>query len=149
MNRLRSGPHRGPQRGFSLIEVIAAIMLLAIAFTALMKVAGASVDLTQNAADHSEAAMWARSKLDSAFVGEPLKPGNTSGRFNAKFRWQLAVTPWNGAGATKPNAPLHLYQLDLDVLWGSSVHPRSAHFSTLRLTGMQPGGGIGDAQASR
>jgi general secretion pathway protein I len=129
------------QRGFSLLEVIAAIMLLAVAFTALMKVAGSAISLTQNAAEHSEAAMWARGKLDSAFVGESLKPGSSSGQFNAKFRWQLDVTPWNQVGAAPPNAPLHLYQLDLDVLWGPPGHPRSAHFRTLRLSGSDVVGG--------
>ena len=128
------------QQGFSLLEVIAAILLLEIAFTALMKVAGASISLSQNAAQHTEAAMWARSLLDSAFVGESVKPGASSGRFNQEFRWQLNVTPWNQAGAVAPNASLHLYQLDLDVLWGQSVHPHSAHFSTLRLTGPEVGG---------
>lgn len=131
MNRSRSGS----QHGFSLLEVIAAIMLLAIAFTALMKVAGASISLTQNAADHSEAAMRARSLLDGAFVGEPIKPGSSSGRFNQQYRWQLNVTPWNQAGNAAPAAPLHLYQLDLEVLWGPLAHPRSAHFRTLRLGG--------------
>ena len=129
------------QQGFSLLEVIAAIMLLAVAFTALMKVAGSAISLTQNAAEHSEAAMWARGKLDSAFVGESLKPGSSSGQFNAKFRWQLDVTPWNQVGAAPPNAPLHLYQLDLDVLWGPPGHPRSAHFRTLRLSGSDVVGG--------
>jgi general secretion pathway protein I len=138
------------QQGFSLLEVIAAIMLLAIAFTALMKVAGASISLTHNAAEHSEAAMWARSLLDSAFVGEPVKPGSSSGRFDRQFRWQLEVTPWNGAGIAAPNAPLHLYQLDLDVLWGPTAHPRSAHFRTLRLGGPQVGGAqLDDSQAAR
>jgi general secretion pathway protein I len=136
------------QSGFSLLEVIAAIMLLAIAFTALMKVAGASISLTQNAADHSEAAMWARSRLDSAFVGEPITPGSSSGQFNQKFRWQLDVTSWNRS--TPPNAPLHLYQLDLDVMWGPAAHPRSAHFRTLRLGGPPQGAPeAGSAQAGR
>ncbi|OOG53618.1 prepilin-type N-terminal cleavage/methylation domain-containing protein [Rhodanobacter sp. C03] len=137
------------QRGFSLLEVIAAIMLLAIAFTALMKVTGASISLSQNAAEHSEAAMWARSLLDSAFVGQAVKPGTSSGRFNQQFRWQLNVTSWNQAGVAEPAAPLHLYQLDLDVQWGPSVHPRSAHFRTLRLGGPEvDAAGIGNAQAS-
>jgi general secretion pathway protein I len=138
------------QRGFSLLEVIAAIMLLAIAFTALMKVAGASINLTQNAAEHSEAALWARSLLDSAFVGESLQPGTRTGRFDANFRWQLQVTPWDQAGVAAPAAPLHLYQLDLDVRWGPSTHPHSAHFRTLRLAGPAAGGPAADAaQASR
>lgn len=132
------------QNGFSLLEVIAAILLLAIAFTALMKVAGASINLTHNAAEHSEAAMRARSLLDSAFVGEAIKPGSSSGRFDAQFRWQLNVTAWNQAGAAAAEAPLHLYQLDLDVLWGPSAHPRSAHFRTLRLGGPEL---AGNAQA--
>jgi general secretion pathway protein I len=123
------------QGGFSLLEVIAAIMLLSIAFAALMKVAGASINLSQNAAEHSQAALYARSLLDSAFVGTPVTPGSRSGRFDPHYRWQLDVTRWNGAGAATPKSPLRLYQLDLDVLWGSAAHPRSAHFSTLRLAG--------------
>ena len=127
------------QSGFSLLEVIAAVMLLAIAFTALIRVAGSSLNLTTNAAQRSEAAMVARSVLDSAFVLEPTRPGSTSGRFDQQFRWQLDVAPWNPAGAAKPaatpepEASLRIYQLNLDVLWGNDRHPRQAHFSTLRL----------------
>ncbi|WEN15302.1 prepilin-type N-terminal cleavage/methylation domain-containing protein [Rhodanobacter sp. AS-Z3] len=126
---------KGPSRaaGFSLLEVIAAIMLLAIAFTALMKVAGASINLTHNAAQYSQAAMRARSLLDSAFVGEAVQPGNRSGRFDEQYRWQLAVTPWNPGGPVTPGAPVQLYQLDLTVTWGPQAHPRAAHFRTLRL----------------
>ena len=131
----RQSPPCHPQRGFSLLEMIAAMLLLAIAFTALMKVAGASISLTQNAAQHSEAALWARGKLDSAFVGEPIRAGQSAGAFNDRFRWQLSVTPWTGAGVSPPNAALRLYQLDLEVLWGPSTHPRSAHFRTLRVAG--------------
>jgi general secretion pathway protein I len=134
------------QQGFSLLEVIAAILLLAVTFTALMKVAGSAISLTQNAAEHSEAAMWARGKLDSAFVGEPVRLGSSSGQFNAKFRWQLDVTSWDQVGAVPPNAPLHLYQLDLDVLWGPPGHPRSAHFRTLRLSGSDLAGGSNPLQ---
>jgi general secretion pathway protein I len=32
-----------------------------------------------------------------------------------------------------PNAPLQLYQLDLDVLWKGGGHDYTAHFRTLRL----------------
>lgn len=134
------------QGGFSLLEVIAAIMLLSIAFAALMKVAGASINLSRNAAEHSQAAMFARSLLDSAFVGEPVAAGSSSGRFDANYRWQLDVAPWTGAGAAAPDAPLRLYQLDLDVMWGPAAHPRSAHFRTLRLAGPPA---ANDARGSR
>ncbi|MEO6801098.1 MAG: type II secretion system protein [Rhodanobacter sp.] len=130
--------------GFTLLEVIAAIMLLAIAFTVLMRVAGGSTRLSQNASDHSEAALWARSLLDTAFTTEPIQPGTSSGQFDEHFRWQLDVSKWRPPSAP-PNTPLQLYQLDLDVMWGPSVHPHSAHFRTLRLASAAPA--VGDGQA--
>lgn len=147
------------QQGFSLLEVIAAIMLLAIAFTALMKVAEASIRLSQNASAHSEAALYARSLLDTAFVNEAIKPGSSSGQFDQRFRWRMDVTTWNppvpapsalSPGPTATIATMQLYQLDLDVLWGSPAHPYSAHFRTLRLGSPSTGGiAAGNAQARR
>jgi len=128
-------------KGFSLLEVIAAILLLAIAFTALMQVAGGAIGLTQNAADYSRAALWARSLLDTADVVAPLRPGRSEGRFDAQYRWRLTVTPSEaGQGPAMPFArpvqpaqPVQALKLDLDVLWGEGRRERSAHFSTLRL----------------
>ena len=133
-------PDSRRQNGFTLLEVIAAIMLLAIAFAALMQVAGGAIRLSQNAGEHSEAALWARSLLDTAFTTEPIRAGTTSGRFDRRYSWQLQVTPWRPAGAA-PNAQLQLYQLDLEVMWGATVHPQSAHFRTLRLASASPAGG--------
>lgn len=126
------------QHGFSLLEVIAAILLLAITFAALMQVAGGAIGLTRRAAAHDEAAMWARSKLDSAFVLDAPKPGVTQGRFDKDYRWRLQVTPWTGAGVSQ-GGMMRLYRLDLDVMWGTSSHPNRAQFSTLRAAMVAPG----------
>jgi len=132
------------ERGFSLLEVIAAMLLLAIAFAALMKVAGGAIALSRNAAVHDEVALRARSLLDSADVGMPLQPGRSSGDFGRHaYRWQLDVTPWNPPGPRPGGAMLQLYRLDLTVRWGSAAHPQVARFSTLRLgTPAAPGGGV-------
>ncbi|WP_267225352.1 type IV pilus modification PilV family protein [Dyella silvae] len=121
-------------RGFSLLEVIAATLLLAIAFVALMQVAGSSVALTRNADDHSQAALWARNLLDTVDITAPLQPGTREGRFDEHYRWRLVVTPWH-AGPADANAPMQIMKLDLDVFWGTRSRERSAHFSTLRMLG--------------
>ncbi|MET3653606.1 type IV pilus modification PilV family protein [Dyella japonica] len=125
---------KGRARGFSLLEVVAATLLLAIAFTALLKVAGGSIQLTRNADDHSQAAMWARSLLDTVDITTPLQAGRTEGRFDDNYRWRLVVTPWNPA-PTGQNVAVRVMKLDLDVIWGPSLRERSAHFSTLRVLG--------------
>lgn len=122
-------------RGFSLIEVIAAILLLAVTFAALMEVAGGSIRLSQNASEHTQAALWARSLLDTRFALDPMQPGVTEGKFDNHYRWRLQVTPWTAPGvaaAANPTA-MQMYRLDLDVMWGSAPFERKAHFSTLRI----------------
>ncbi|WP_266157140.1 prepilin-type N-terminal cleavage/methylation domain-containing protein [Dyella silvatica] len=122
-------------RGFSLLEVIAAILLLAIAFTALMQVAGGSMALSGHAAEASKAALWAQSKLDGMTVIEPLREGSSEGQFDAQYRWRLKVSPWvsESAVADVGSTPMQLYRVDLDVLWGNGRRERSAHFTTLRV----------------
>jgi general secretion pathway protein I len=122
-------------RGFSLLEVIAAILLLAITFGALMEVAGGSIRLSQNASQYTQAALWARSLLDTRFTLDPMQPGVTEGRFDDHYRWRLQVTPWAAPGVTpaaNANA-MQMYQLNLDVMWGAPPFERVAHFSTLRI----------------
>ncbi|QRN53286.1 type IV pilus modification PilV family protein [Dyella caseinilytica] len=122
-------------RGFSLLEVIAAILLLAITFGALMEVAGGSIRLSQSAAQYTQAALWARSLLDTRFALDPLQAGVTEGHFDDHYRWRLQVTPWVAPGVTpaaNANA-MQMYQLNLDVMWGSEPFEHKAHFSTLRI----------------
>jgi general secretion pathway protein I len=121
--------------GFSLLEVIAAIAVLSIAFAALMQVAGASLNLTARAGERTQAALWARSLLDSVYVIDPVREGISQGRFDTRYSWRLAVTPWQpeGAAPTENDSTRRMYRFDLDVLWGESAHQRIAHFSTLRM----------------
>lgn len=130
------------QKGFSLLEVIAAIAVLAIAFAALMQVAGSSLSLTSRANERTQAALRARSLLDGAFVMEPVQEGASDGRFDDTYRWRMNVTRYQPPGdmpAGDDGASGGMYRLDLDVMWGPDGSERHARFSTLRLAGS--GGG--------
>lgn len=133
---------RRRRRGFSLLEVIAAIAILAIAFAALMQVAGSSMSLTARANERTQAALRARALLDGAFVMEPVREGASEGRFDDRYRWHLDVSRY-----APPDAPARdgsvdaggMFRLDLDVIWGEGASERHARFSTLRIAGS--GGG--------
>ncbi|UPG94928.1 type IV pilus modification PilV family protein [Luteibacter aegosomatissinici] len=127
--------------GFSLLEVIAAIAVLAITFAALMQVAGSAISLTTRANERTQAALRARSLLDGAFIMEPVQEGSSEGRFDDTYRWRLNVAPFNvGDAPTDTGNGARMYRLDLDVLWGDDGRERRAHFSTLRF-GVPQGSG--------
>ncbi|GAB2781600.1 prepilin-type N-terminal cleavage/methylation domain-containing protein [Dyella kyungheensis] len=118
-------------RGFSLLEVIAAILLLALAFAALLHVAGASLHLADQSGQISRADMWAQAKLDALGVAEPLVVGESDGDFGKDYRWHLRVAPWQD-DTLPADSPLALYRVDLDVRWGSKRRPHTLRYTTLR-----------------
>ncbi|HEX7769999.1 MAG TPA: type II secretion system protein [Dokdonella sp.] len=155
-------------RGFTLIELIAAFLVFAIAIGLLMQVLSSAMRQVRQSSDYTMAALWAQSKLDAVGVGERIEAGRTNGRFDDTYSWDLhvqqvdpsAVEPPPQLGATVSAAdaglgegieiaPFDLYQVDLVVSWesGNGRPPRTAHFGTLRAVnpdaeqgnGAQPG----------
>ncbi|HEY7871639.1 MAG TPA: prepilin-type N-terminal cleavage/methylation domain-containing protein [Rudaea sp.] len=140
------------QRGFTLIELVAAFVIFAIGFGVLLQILSTCLHTTAQAADYTRAALWAQSLLDVQGVGEPVKDGDFSGAFDDKYRWHLqvarippqdiapvasAVPAAGNTGAAPvsmtPVAPsIDLYKLQLDVTWGSIYLQHDARFVTLR-----------------
>ncbi|MEL1266140.1 type II secretion system protein XpsI [Pseudoxanthomonas putridarboris] len=125
-----------PQQGFTLIEVIVAFALLALALTLLLgSLSGASRQVRQ-AEDSSRATLHAQSLLAQLGVGEPLRPGPQEGRFDGgRYQWTLQVAPYADPLAARaliePSAP-QLLDVQLDVRWGDTA-AQSLRWRTLRL----------------
>lgn len=78
-------------RGFSLIEMVAAFLVFAIAIGVLMSVLTAATRNVRLASDYTMAALWAQTKLDVVGVGIPVEEGNSSGRFDDTYAWDLQI----------------------------------------------------------
>lgn len=129
-----------PARGFSLVELVAALALFALAFAVLMQVAGASLKSTRQSMLQTQAALWAQSKLDALGVAEPLEEGADAGRFDDTYRWQLDVRklpPPAADNGLEEAVPVDLYRVALTVEWEDARQRRSQSFVTLRA--LQPG----------
>lgn len=135
--RAASSPRARVARGFSLLETIAAILLLAMAVAALMRVASASLQLADKAGQTARADMLAQGKLDGLGIAEPLLPGESGGNFDRDYRWRLRIAPWHGDGLPK-DGMLDLYLVDLRVQWGDAKRPRELTYVTLRTVPREP-----------
>ena len=117
-------------RGFTLLELIGALALAAIALAVLMQVLAGAAQLGARADHAAGAALRAQSRLAELGTLQPLAPGRSEGRFDARYRWRLTVAPWQPRDGGPVSAPgLQLLRVDLEVLWTGG----SADFSTLRL----------------
>ena len=132
------------QAGFTLLEMLAALTVLALCCSVLLTAFGQSARALQQVQRSDRLSLAARSLIDEFSLG-PLTPGHSAGTWDGDLRWTLEVTrqaPGSAAaqaGASMPgNARVALYQLDLDVF---EAH-RHTRLSTLQVrsagTGAQP-----------
>lgn len=134
MNAARRLPPTARQRGFTLIEVMAAFAIFALLFGVTLQILSTSMSNTRRAGDLSLAALWAQSVLDVAGVEDMIEPGRRSGRFDDRFSWTLDVSEeqvFDERGLDPMDLPIVLYRLELTVEWGENP-ARSALFTTLR-----------------
>lgn len=117
------------RRGFTLIEVLATLMLLAIVFPVMMQgitVAGSVADAARR---RTEATGLAQSKLAEIVATGQWQQGNLSGDFGSDwpaYRWEATVQPW-----ALDNTNESLQQIDLRVIWTARGREYSVSVTTL------------------
>ena len=138
-------------RGFTLIEVLAAIALLAIAFAIGLDTLGKSAGNAARSAALDAAVERAQSLLSGQGLADPLRNETLSGAFDDGMRWTLKVhmlpRPPTSPGADDAASSqqggvmfaqasgVDLYQLDVAVQYGAG---RTLRLSTQRAQAAPP-----------
>ncbi|GHD74061.1 type II secretion system protein I [Luteimonas padinae] len=134
------------QRGYTLIEVLVAFTVLALALTFLLGTLSGSTRQVRWSADAGRASLHAQSLLADIGVGEALVPGRDEGELeDGRYRWRLEVAPW--LDPLQPAAPLQdpfaaqLLHLQLELTWGEGGPAQRLVVESLRLVQPEPGDG--------
>ncbi len=132
----RSGPSpTACQGGFTLVEILAAFVVFALLFATMLQVLSGSLNNTRRAESHSEAALWARSKMAAVGIDPPVEEGRWEGEFDDEYAWEIEIRPYEGnedAPLDLDEFPVDLYHVELVVKWDHDGRPRRALFRTLR-----------------
>ncbi len=108
---------RAGLRGFTLLEILVALSILAVALGAILQSFSSGLRSLGAAEAHALALMHARSQLAKVGPLIPLAPGEQSGTAG-EYEWSVSVrrfAPPDGEPALDP--ALVPYQLDVTVTW--------------------------------
>ena len=134
--------HHGapPDGGFTLIEVLVAFVIAALALGALFQATAASLGSTGAAARYGEALSPARSHLATIDHGAPLGIARQQGEEGNGFHWAIAVTPIDSAPARLADPvthatvpPLGLYAVQVTESWDTPNGRSSVRLVTRRI----------------
>jgi general secretion pathway protein I len=144
---IRGGGIRGGgtrrQRGFTLLEVIVALIIAGLAAVALMQAVATGLRTTRTASMVDQAIVRAKSHLAAATHGARLVPGDTRGDDGGGFRWRLRIAPVASA-AVRPmiagpraasSVPVTLYGISVWIAWNEGGQEHAVRLDTEQIGG--------------
>jgi general secretion pathway protein I len=129
------------QRGFSLLEVLVAFVILSLVATALFRLFSGALVNASAADDYTRAVLVAESALTEAAAAVPLVEATGSGSAEeGRISWTTHVTAYNPPDLTPDiervaeTMPTRLYRITADVTFAApSGGTRTFALATLRL----------------
>ena len=141
---------RGPEGGFTLLEVLVAFVIAALAMGALYGGTVSGLDATSVAAKYDEAVSLARSHIAAVGRGEPIALQEHSGAEGEGFTWHLRIrrhasrvltlTDQDRANDVKPASAI-LYDITVTESWKAGGRERQVTLATRKFDVIQEAGG--------
>jgi len=130
--------------GFTLLEVIVALIIAIMAAAALMAAVGSGLHATRVASLYDQAIVRANSRLAATTHGTKLAPGDSRGDDGGGFRWRVRVVPIASApvrpvGIVGPRAAASvsvvLYGVTVWIMWNDGNTEREVRLDTEQVGG--------------
>lgn len=144
--RQRRGELKPAPRGFSLLEVLVAFVILALVATALFQLFSSSLNNASAAEEWSRAVQVAESKLASAAAAQPLKEATERGsEFDGRVKWETTVAPYTAPDVdpdlekASESLATRLYRITCQVSYvGGDGRERKMTLGTTRVAARNP-----------
>jgi general secretion pathway protein I len=140
----QGGMTRVRTSGFTLLEVMIALIIAGMAAVALFEAVGSGMHATQTASMYDQAIVRAKSRLAAATHGTSLAPGDRRGDDGGGFQWRLRVAPIANAalrpmGLIGPRAAstqaVVLYEVTVWIGWNDGGTERQVRLDTQQVGG--------------
>lgn len=132
------------QRGFTLLEVLVALVIAAMALGVLFQTAGSGLLNVRTAGNYEEAISRARSHLAAIGNDVRLSSGELNGDDGGGYHWRIVIKPIATSAAPSGPAPtaesgeqvmprVTLFSVEVAISWMSDGQPREVTLRTERL----------------
>lgn len=124
--------------GFTLIETLVAMMLLAISLVVILQLFSGGLKSGKVAEDYTRAVFYAREKMEEHLLSEDFQEGVFEGSIDDNYRWRVDIT-FSGAGDEDEDveedeiSPVDLFVVEASIFWSVGERERAFQISTLKI----------------
>jgi len=122
--------YRPSRQGFTLLEVIVALAILALAFGLAVELLANGVRSSRASEEYTQATLLARQKMAEVAGGARLEASSEAGEFGGGFRWASEIRP---LPQEDEDLPARLYQVRVRVTWPGRRGDKGVDLYTLRM----------------
>jgi general secretion pathway protein I len=140
--------NRPNNNGFSLLEVIVALAIMAMGFVTVLQLFSGSIRSVSLSEQYLKGTTLAHSKLGELEVNN-YSDTEFEGLFpdEKKYRWQLEISPHTSPLNSKENN-IQLSEVTLNVLWEDAGKTRNIELNTIKVDGTShPGSDLSLAES--
>ena len=119
------------RRGFTLIETLVAMMVLAISFVVIMQLFSGGLTSSRISEDYLYGMFHAQEKMDEFLLSENPEPGTYEGEFADGYVWTAVLTVLESEDPETEKVPLVPVEVAVAVRW-----PHGAGEKTFSLKSM-------------
>jgi general secretion pathway protein I len=126
---------RNGNRGFTLLEVLIAMMILTISIVVIFQLFSGGLRSAKLSDGYTRAIFHARAKMEATLLAETLMEGETEGIIEEDYRWRLSIAPIvSEEGSEILTKSLEtLFQLTVDIIWTDGERERTFTIRTLHM----------------
>jgi general secretion pathway protein I len=132
--RIKSFHLRRQPEGFTLIETLVAMMLLAISLVVILQLFSGGLKSGKVADDYTRAVFYAKEKMEEFLLVDDFKEGIFEGTFGENYRWVVDIKLVEPKEDKEEEIQMvDLFNVDVQVFWPEGGREKNFRINTLKI----------------
>lgn len=121
------------QRGFTLIEILVAVMILAISVVVILQLFSGGLKASRLSGDYTRAIFHAREKMDEILLQDQMTNAVLEGEFDDGYQWSVDIQYIEPDEADKSSPVVDSFNIDVNINWFYGNQKKNFKISTIKI----------------
>lgn len=134
-DKVKGGMLSNRSQGFTLIEILVAISILAISLVVILQLFSGALKSSRVSDEYTRGLFYAQEKMEQILLNDELKTGPQEGEFDEAYQWRVEIDRLAQTEEESKKLSFDTLQITLDVSWdkGGEGKGKNIQLSSMKL----------------